>query len=152
MSYYLHSREGIRTELSQKAASRLDTLQGLLKDPPKKLSLRKDGFKLEEISPLGVIRYPGADPSIDVMVSALDKRKCCLGYKPGPHDHHSLKIPDNAIPRNRLSAEEPVWKSSLVHSQPFRSVHHILIHQGFIFIPLRVRGEDIRWLFVTVNS
>lgn len=114
--------------MSTKAADRLDALKGLLKDPPKKLSLQKER---DVPPPLGVIQHSSIRASLHLLsIRRAQEREegeegegeegeegeeRYGGFQPGPYRNRSLKNSCNIIPIGR-----PKGASIASHSQPFR--------------------------------
>ena len=120
-------RRGIGTELHSKAANRLDSIKGMLKDPPKKLGLRKTsaGFEDEAYGGglHGVVSGTNTAPYNLLTVQAAEGGggergggEHCRGFLPGPFNDRSLRNSVNIIPL-RKSREST---SSTFHTQPFR--------------------------------
>uniref|UniRef100_A0A8C3B8B8 Cilia and flagella associated protein 92 (putative) n=1 Tax=Cairina moschata TaxID=8855 RepID=A0A8C3B8B8_CAIMO len=79
-----------------RASCQLQKLQGLLKDEPRKFSLRKPGLILKPIPALSVLDN---QPSQNIVAVLPGKRKSiCYGFVPGPEGQHSLKWSKNFIP------------------------------------------------------
>lgn len=99
--------------MSEKAASRLDSLKGILKDSPKKL-----GLKTKSVS------YEGAPVSFDylpVRRSEVLEERHSRGFQPGPYGERSLRYSCNIVPReNTRNPRHSRTKSFPIHSQPFR--------------------------------
>lgn len=92
------------TELDEKAQNQVDKLKGLLKDSPKKISLRKPGMHLRDVPPLNVVLNPSVDTaarlegrSTDPAVANEDDERT-HGFKPGPFDMHGWNLERNKIP------------------------------------------------------
>ncbi|XP_052781235.1 uncharacterized protein LOC128217855 isoform X2 [Mya arenaria] len=95
------------TELSaqgRKASNQLSRLQGLLKDHPQKLSLRRPGMHLRNIPPLNVVLNPSVDT--DVRATGVvpepavegEGEERNSGFKPGPFPDSSWVVEHNKIP------------------------------------------------------
>ena len=95
-------RQGVSSELSEAPASQLDQLTGMLKDPPAKYSLKKDGLHFSPTPALSVVHNPSVDANIDIL-SVSDEGggedSAFKGYVPGPRQSQSLKRDGNTIPR-----------------------------------------------------
>lgn len=119
----LSHRMNVATELGGKAGNRLDSLKGMLKDPPKKLALKNDDkMSFLEISPLSIIQNPSIDPSLNHMTVDGEGEEGGVGlhrgYQPGPHNNRSLRSSCNAIPRTNPKHSRA--KTLPIHPQPFR--------------------------------
>ncbi|KAK6480749.1 hypothetical protein HHUSO_G18530 [Huso huso] len=91
MKFYRRSTE---SELHTNGA-KLDRLQGLLKDKPRKHSLRNPGMVLKPIPALSVIQRPYGSESAGPVEPTL-------GFTPGLHDQHSLNWEANIVPRYNM--------------------------------------------------
>lgn len=105
--------------MSSKAGSQLDSLKGILKDSPKKLSLKHKsmGYNLE-VSP------PGTDPFNYLPVRGAGERDeiRSRAFKPGPYNDRSLRSSYNIVPRedSRGNPKHSRVKSLPIHTKPFR--------------------------------
>ncbi|XP_041081427.1 uncharacterized protein cfap92 [Polyodon spathula] len=91
MKFYRRSAE---SELRTNGA-KLDRLQGMLKDMPKKHSLRNPGMVLKPIPALSVIQRPYGSESAGPVAPTF-------GFTPGLHDQHSLNWEANIVPRYNM--------------------------------------------------
>ncbi|MGH0168291.1 UNVERIFIED_CONTAM: hypothetical protein FKN15_054709 [Acipenser sinensis] len=91
MKFYRRSTE---SELHTNGA-KLDRLQGLLKDKPRKHSLRNPGMVLKPIPALSVIQHPYGSESAGPVEPTF-------GFTPGLHDKHSLNWEANIVPRYNM--------------------------------------------------
>ncbi|XP_060570277.1 uncharacterized protein LOC132728621 [Ruditapes philippinarum] len=88
----------------RKASNQVARLQGLLKDKPSKLSLRRPGMNLRNIPPLNVVLNPSVDT--DSRLAGITPRPAVenegdernKGFKPGPCLEHSWVLERNKIP------------------------------------------------------
>ncbi|XP_070557636.1 uncharacterized protein [Ptychodera flava] len=102
MKYHRCAPDTEQTYRGPMASNQLDKLQGLLKDEPKKISLRR-GPELHEIPPLSVVLNPSVDtkarlngvPPIQMDDESREKHH---GFNPGPYDSLSWGLPQNRIP------------------------------------------------------
>lgn len=87
-----------------KSSNALSRLQGLLKDPPHKLTLKKPGFYLKDIPALNVVLNPSVDTTGRVAglspLPALDSQQDqeVKGFAPGPYQEYSWVLERNKIP------------------------------------------------------
>lgn len=113
------------TELIEKGAqssNQVDKIDGLLKDKPKKFSLKKQGMRLQPIPALSVVSYPNiergknrdnlpSDGRVNEMLAAesdyrdisgilagLKKKDLGTGFHPGDHSGLSWSRDVNCIP------------------------------------------------------
>ena len=119
-------RRGIGTELGSKAANRLDSFQGMLKDPPKKLGLRGHDVGMDEeyggglhgiisgtnTTPYNLLSVPGRGE----WGGGGGSGDHCVGFQPGPFTDRSLRNSVNVIPLKESKDSD----STNFHSQPFR--------------------------------
>lgn len=95
-----------------KASNQLAKLEGLIKNPPTKLSLSREGLGLEEIPPLGVVTNPNVDTparksgKLQPITRSLGEEANC-GYHPGPFENEGWLLDKNKVPipdqeRNRF--------------------------------------------------
>ena len=119
-------RQGISSELSQAPIPQLNKLTGLLKDPPEKYSLKKDGLHLSPTPALSVVHNPTVDTSVDILsVSDEGEQSSTFrGYAPGPSQSQSLKRDRNTIPRygRGTCGRGEDDKLSRLHQQDFRYI------------------------------
>lgn len=94
----------VETELQTrgpKSSNQLTKLEGLLKDEPKKYSLRQKGMALEKLPSLSVVAHPSLDRTLNdgmqVRLNNQVKTKHC-GYNPGLHMNEGLLLDRNRIP------------------------------------------------------
>ncbi|XP_053378149.1 uncharacterized protein LOC123529262 isoform X2 [Mercenaria mercenaria] len=93
----------LRTQ-GRKASNQVARLQGLLKDRPNKLSLRRPGMNLRNIPPLNVVLNPSVDT--DSRLAGITPRPAVenegdetnKGFKPGPYLEHSWVLERNKVP------------------------------------------------------
>ncbi|XP_074646485.1 uncharacterized protein LOC141902581 [Tubulanus polymorphus] len=94
------------TELTHKgfkSSNQLDRLQGLLKNEPQKVALRRPGMRLREVPPLSVVSNPSVDTASrnlglrlpPAFNANIEKTK---GFAPGPFAHKSWVNESNKIP------------------------------------------------------
>ncbi|RXM93494.1 hypothetical protein EOD39_19014 [Acipenser ruthenus] len=93
-NYNTLGRRSTESELHTNGA-KLDRLQGLLKDKPRKHSLRNPGMVLKPIPALSVIQRPYGSESAGPVEPTL-------GFTPGLHDQHSLNWEANIVPRYNM--------------------------------------------------
>ncbi|XP_021347646.1 uncharacterized protein LOC110446691 isoform X2 [Mizuhopecten yessoensis] len=94
----------METELNDKGQNQVDKLQGLLKDNPEKLSLRRSGLRLRNVPPLNVVLNPSVD--IEARLMGLPTHPAVegegyekiKGFKPGPFEAQSWNLERNKIP------------------------------------------------------
>lgn len=93
----------LRTQ-GRTASNQVARLQGLLKDNPSKLALRRPGMYLQNIPPLNVVLNPSVDtdsrlagitPRPAVETDGDERNK---GFKPGPFLERSWVLEKNKIP------------------------------------------------------
>lgn len=86
------------------ASNQLARLQGLLKDKPQKLALKRRGMNLPNIPPLNVVLNPSVDT--DARLAGITPRPAVenegietnRGFKPGPFLDHAWILERNKIP------------------------------------------------------
>ncbi len=74
----------------------------MLKDPPEKYSLKKDGLHFSPTPALDVVHNPTVDANIDILSVADEGEEegaTFKGYAPGPRQSQSLRRDGNTIPR-----------------------------------------------------
>lgn len=115
------------------AGTQLDKLRGMLKDPPRKYALRKDGLRLDETPALHVVHNPSVDPQVDLLDMEGEERGEGLGgagngsragYHPGPFEGKSLKLDSNVIPLDGLQSRND-GPSRQLHRADFRYVCYV---------------------------
>ncbi len=118
-------RRGVGTELGSKAANKLDSIQGILKDPPKKVGLKRRSVDEEDIyggGLHGTISGTNAVPYNLLTVRATEGggegggKEHRGAFQPGPYTDRSLRNSVNAIPLK----ESRESTSPTFHPQPFR--------------------------------
>ena len=102
---YIHRclKETELKESGMKSQNQIDKLQGLLKDKPSKISLRRQGMVLKDIPPLNVVLNPSVDtkareaglPTLPAVENeGIEKTN---GFKPGPYEGHSWNLERNKV-------------------------------------------------------
>ncbi|XP_013407741.1 uncharacterized protein LOC106171815 [Lingula anatina] len=104
--FYLHRCNTVteQKDAGPKSNNQIAKLQGLLKDEPKKFSLRKDPMRLHDVPPLNVVLNPSVDtakreaglPIVPAVDGEFEER--VNGFMPGPYEEHSWLLERNKIP------------------------------------------------------
>lgn len=86
-----------------KASNQLAKLEGLIKNPPKKISLSRAGLTLKEIPPLGVVVNPNVDTPARktgklVPIARDHEEEGNWGFYPGPFEKEGWLLEKNKVP------------------------------------------------------
>ena len=120
--------------------------EDILKDPPQKYSLRRDGLRLEPIPPLDVIQNQTRGPGDHHMPAQRrggtgaegegereGEREESRGYQPGLNEKGSLKRDGNVIPLSAQRTQGSSERSRANHGQDFRCVRNIPVLYSRVF-------------------
>ena len=89
----------------------------MLKDSPKKYSLKQGGLTVHDMPALNVVHNPRlANPNAPDTEDDVCKR----GYVPGPDTGRSLKLDSNVIPLTNTAHGGFVYRGTPKHPQDFR--------------------------------
>lgn len=85
-----------------KASNQLDKLEGLIKNPPEKLSFSRAGLALREIPPLGVVANPNVDTPARKTgklepITRIPAEEANCGYHPGPFEGAGWLLEKNKV-------------------------------------------------------
>ena len=105
----------------------MDRLKGMLKCPPQKYSLKKEGLYFSPTPALSVVHDPKLDTHVNILNVSEEGEEGdgavpFKGYAPGPDQSQSLKRDRNVIPRHGrgMGGDEEDTELRQLHGRDFR--------------------------------